>query len=38
MKCSECNDEIVGELKQSTTAEGLFCSGHCQDVAERIAV
>ncbi len=38
MKCNECDNEIVGELKQSFMVKGNFCSDHCQDMAERITV
>jgi len=37
IKCDECGDEIVGELRQSFMVDGSFCSERCRDIAERIA-
>ncbi len=38
MNCDECNNEIVGEARQSFMVSGYFCSEHCRDMAERVAV
>lgn len=38
MNCDECNNEIVGEAKQSFLVNGYFCSEGCRNMTERAVV